>query len=97
MRDDVYCHFRAAAVQAAPVFLDREATIAKLEGWVAKAKVAGADLVSSASPIYLLTLFGTCYTRRSTNTPSTDNYSTTRSKCPARMTLSWLTSPAGTR
>jgi predicted amidohydrolase len=45
MRDDIYCRFRAAAVQAAPVFLDREATIAKLERWVAKAKVAGADLV----------------------------------------------------
>ena len=45
MADDVYRRFRAAAVQVAPVFLDREATIEKLEGWVAKAKSAGADLV----------------------------------------------------
>src|SRR6516164_5770515 len=45
MAGDIYRCFRAAAVQAAPVFLDRDATIAKLEGWVAKAKVAGADLV----------------------------------------------------
>jgi nitrilase len=42
---DVYSRFRAAAVQAAPVFLNREATIARLEGWVARAKEAGADLV----------------------------------------------------
>jgi nitrilase len=45
MPGDVYPRFRAAAVQAAPVFLDREATIAKLDQWVAKAKAAGADLV----------------------------------------------------
>lgn len=45
MAGDVYSRFRAAAVQAAPVFLNREATIAKLEGWVARAKEAGADLV----------------------------------------------------
>lgn len=42
---DVYGRFRAAAVQTAPVFLDRKATMAKLEGWVAKAKSAGAELV----------------------------------------------------
>jgi nitrilase len=45
MSGDTYRRFRAAAVQAAPVFLDREATIARLEGWVARAKSAGADLV----------------------------------------------------
>src|SRR6516165_3726951 len=45
MGNDVYRRFRAAAVQVAPVFLDREATIEKLEGWVAKAKAAGAELV----------------------------------------------------
>src|SRR6516164_8866744 len=45
MADDVYRRFRAAAVQVAPVFLDREATIEKVERWVAKAKAAGADLV----------------------------------------------------
>jgi nitrilase/aliphatic nitrilase len=37
--------FAPPPVQAAPVFLDREATTAKLEGWVAKAKAAGAELV----------------------------------------------------
>jgi predicted amidohydrolase len=42
---DVYRRFRAAAVQVAPVFLDREATVSKLESWVAKAKATGADLV----------------------------------------------------
>jgi predicted amidohydrolase len=42
---DVYGRFRAAAVQTAPVFLDREATMAKLERWVATAKSAGAELV----------------------------------------------------
>src|SRR5499427_1112669 len=42
---DVYRRFRAAVVQAAPIFLDREATIANLEGWGTKAKAAGADLV----------------------------------------------------
>jgi nitrilase/aliphatic nitrilase len=45
MVGDVYRRFRAAAVQAAPVFLERDATIARLEQWVAKAKGAGADLV----------------------------------------------------
>jgi predicted amidohydrolase len=45
MEGDFYRSFRAAAVQVAPVFLDREATIKKLEDWVAKAKAAGADLV----------------------------------------------------
>jgi nitrilase/aliphatic nitrilase len=32
-------------VQAAPVFLNRDASIARLEQWVAKAKAAGAELV----------------------------------------------------
>lgn len=45
MAGDVYRRFCAAAVQAAPVFLNREATIARLADWVAKAKGAGADLV----------------------------------------------------
>src|SRR5215472_6092765 len=45
MEGDFYRSFRAAAVQVAPEFLDREATIKKLEDWVAKAKAAGADLV----------------------------------------------------
>jgi hypothetical protein len=41
MAGDVYPHFRAAAVQAAPVFLDREATISRLADWVAKARDVG--------------------------------------------------------
>ncbi|HTT06827.1 MAG TPA: carbon-nitrogen hydrolase family protein [Steroidobacteraceae bacterium] len=45
MPGDVYPRFRAAAVQAAPVFLDRDATIVRLEQWVGKAKDSGADLV----------------------------------------------------
>jgi nitrilase len=45
MGGDVYRRFCAAAVQAAPVFLDRDASISKLEHWAAKAKAAGADLV----------------------------------------------------
>jgi nitrilase len=42
---DVYPRFRAAAVQAAPDLLDREATIDKLEALVARAAEQGADLV----------------------------------------------------
>jgi nitrilase len=45
MGGDVYPRFRAAAVQAAPVFLDRDASIARLEQWAAKANAAGADLI----------------------------------------------------
>src|SRR6266536_4547513 len=45
MAGDTYPRFRAAAVQAAPVFLDREATISRLAGLVAKARDVGADLV----------------------------------------------------
>jgi nitrilase len=45
MGDDIYPRFCAAAVQAAPVFLDRDASISRLEQWTAKAKTAGADLV----------------------------------------------------
>jgi nitrilase len=45
MGGDVYPRFRAAAVQAAPVFLDRDASISRLEQWTAKAKAAGAALV----------------------------------------------------
>jgi len=45
MPGDVYPKFRAAAVQAAPVFLDRDATIDKLDALVQKAVNAGADLI----------------------------------------------------
>lgn len=45
MPGDTYPKFRAAAVQAAPVFLDRDATIDKLEMLVQKAVDAGADLI----------------------------------------------------
>jgi len=45
MPGDTYPKFRAAAVQAAPVFLDRDATIDKLDRLVQKAVDAGADLI----------------------------------------------------
>jgi nitrilase len=45
MGGDVHRRFCAAAVQAAPVFLDRDASISRLEQWAAKAKAAGADLI----------------------------------------------------
>jgi Carbon-nitrogen hydrolase len=45
MAGDVYNRFCVTAVQAAPVFVNRDASIARLEQWVAKAKSAGADLV----------------------------------------------------
>jgi hypothetical protein len=45
MGGDVYRRFCAAAVQAAPVFLERDASISRLEQWAAKAKAAGADLI----------------------------------------------------
>jgi nitrilase len=45
MAGDVYPKFRAAAVQAASVFLDRDATIDKLDMLVQKAVAAGADLI----------------------------------------------------
>jgi len=45
MPGDVYPKFRAAAVQAAPIFLDRDATLDKLERLVQKAAADGAELV----------------------------------------------------
>jgi len=42
---DVYPKFRAVAVQAAPVFLDRDATIKKMDDLAMKAKEKGADIV----------------------------------------------------
>ncbi|NEU30654.1 carbon-nitrogen hydrolase family protein [bacterium LRH843] len=45
MTKDLYPKFRAAAVQASPVFLDRDATIEKVEHLVKKAVQGGADLV----------------------------------------------------
>jgi nitrilase len=45
MPGDTYPKFRAAAVQAAPVFLDRDATIDKLDTLVQKAVDAGAELI----------------------------------------------------
>jgi len=42
---DTYPYFRAAAVHAAPVFLDRDATLGRVEDWVRRARHAGADLV----------------------------------------------------
>jgi len=45
MPGDKYPVFKAAAVQAAPVFLDRDATIDKIAQLVPKAKELGADLV----------------------------------------------------
>jgi nitrilase len=45
MPGDTYPKFRAAAVQAAPVFLDRDATIDKLDTLVQRAVDAGADLI----------------------------------------------------
>jgi nitrilase len=45
MPGDTYPKFKAASVQAAPVFLDRDATIEKLEKFVKEAKMSGADIV----------------------------------------------------
>lgn len=45
MSGDLYPKFRAVAVQAASVFLNREATIEKMEGLVQQAAAKGADLV----------------------------------------------------
>ena len=46
MPGDVFPKFRAAAVQAAPVFLERDATIDKLDALVEKAVDAGAELIA---------------------------------------------------
>ncbi|MPZ63494.1 MAG: carbon-nitrogen hydrolase family protein [Propionibacteriales bacterium] len=46
MSEDRFPTLRVAAVQAAPVFLDREATFAKLEQLVAEAAGQGAELVA---------------------------------------------------
>lgn len=42
---DTFPRFRAAAVQAAPVFLDRQATVDRIESYAAEAARNGADLV----------------------------------------------------
>lgn len=45
MPSDVYPKLRVATVQAAPVFLDRDATIDKMEVFVKQAKANGVDLI----------------------------------------------------
>lgn len=45
MSGDLYPKFKAVAVQASSVFLDRDATIEKMEGLVQEAAKKGADLV----------------------------------------------------
>ena len=52
---------RAAAVQTAPVFLDREATIDKIAIKVKEAKDNGADLVV---PLFLPSRYGASLCRR---------------------------------
>jgi predicted amidohydrolase len=94
MEGDFYRGFRAAAVQVAPVFLDREATIEKLEDWVAKAKAAGADLVVFGEfYIPAFPLWNMLYAPVD-RTPSIGACSNTQSKSPGRMSNNWVTSPA---
>ena len=43
---DTYPKFKAAAIQAAPVFLDREATVEKAGQWIREAAQKGAELIA---------------------------------------------------
>jgi len=65
MPGDTYPKFRAVAVQAAPVFLDRDATIDKLETLVTRAREATMPTWwCSANLLYPLSPFGISSTPR---------------------------------
>jgi len=97
MPGDAYPKFRAAAVQVAPVFRDRDATIDKLETLVQKAVNVGADVtVFGESFIPAFPVWNLTYAPLETNTDFSADCSRTPFKILVRTPGGWARSPSAT-
>jgi predicted amidohydrolase len=90
MSGDKYPKFRAAAVQAAPVFLDRDATIDKVETLLGKATANGAKLVVFPESFIPAFRYGVWFKHRSINIRFSQGCMKTHWTSKAKPSGNWL-------